>query len=293
MTSKRRKEYTPISKYPVYNREFDRLRMASQILNAESIPNVHSIFYDRLNIEALLRQIVGDKDGLYKKENQPHIAYIPFIKKRYNEIEAEFVLRQKLRVNSGYEKLAVMPEDLQEAKFKTEAQEDILLEEKELLEQRLKTFVDIIQKTSDDSVLANGLRCSGSFHGIGTSYYHPEIARAEIDGQMISQLDDGTLYIDDNRSKYDGMSLPDYRKLAKQWVYDRMKADADLLLRMQAEAKEKGEPIPRSTGRFFSSQVSKSELPPFPKEFINHKAVKVEKEKIPIKRNHRINISSS
>lgn len=276
MTSKRRKEYTPISKYPVYSKEFDRLRIQSQILNNEERPSFHTILWDKQNIQAELRRFIGDSKGLYQREGQNHIALIPSIKLRLEEIDEEFSQYQQERINQGYEK-PKMPDDLLNEKYKVEAQEDILLEELEYLQLQLKTYVDKVKKTDDDKVLAFGLVCSACFHGIGTEYYRPEVAPAEIDGQMIGILKDGTLYINDDRSPYFGLSLPEYRKLAKIWMKSIIDADNELLIKMQAEAKEKGTEKPYRTGQSLSGRHSKSSLPPFPDWAINHKALEIEK----------------
>jgi hypothetical protein len=217
---------------------------------------------------------VGTKDGFYEKYGSKQLALIPSCELKLKQIEQKFKDYQLMRVNNGFEKPKEMPLAIQNEFYECEARLSILQGEKELIEERLKQIKDASAEAEADLMLSFGLRCQGSFHGIGTPYYCPEIARAEIDGQFVNQLKDGTLFIDDSRSPYDGMDIPTYRKLAKQWVDDRINADKELLERMQKEAKEQGLPKPWTTGRNLSCKINKASLPPFPSWAINHKIYK-------------------
>ena len=269
-----KRKYLPIEKYPVYNKWVNKLLSESAIVNggSEKIPTAHTILWDRRNLEDELRVIVGEADGFHTKENgNKSMSHIPFVEMRLKEINQTFKIYQKERQRKGYEKPTQMPKDLQDQFYEFEARLTVLHTEKETIETKLKQLKEAVQKTDDSKVLEYGLKCS--FHNHGLQADDPEMMNTmkEIDNQMVSQLKDGTLYIDDSRSPYDGLSVPDYRKLAKIWHSERLKADAELLLKMQEIAKENGLPKPASTGRNWSAKVSKQSLPPFPDWATNHK----------------------
>lgn len=269
-----KRKYLPIEKYPVYNGWVNKLQLESSILNggSEKMISAYSTLWDKYNLEAELRVIVGDTDGFHTKENgTKSISHIPFVQMRLKEINQAFKIYQRERQNKGYEKPTQMPKNLQDQFYEFEARFTVLHTEKETIETKLKQMKEAVQKTDDSKVLENGLKCG--FHNHGLNAADPEMMNTmkEIDGQMVNQLRDGTLYIDDSRSPYDGLSVPDYRKLAKIWHSDRLKADTEMLAKMQIEAKENGLPRPAETGRNWCASVSLKSLPPFPDWATNHK----------------------
>jgi hypothetical protein len=278
MASKRRKEYLPIAKYPVYNSTFDKLRLASRVLNTDTIPSISSILWDQQNIRTELNRLINED--------------LLSVKLKLKDIELKFLQYQQNRVNQGFEKPNTMPLDLQNEKYNIEAGEDVLLEEIEFLERQLKTYIDAKAKEDDSKVLDKGLVCSFRNHGIQAD--DPEMINVmkEIDGQNVSVHPKGFLYISDERSPYNGMAIADYRKLAKIWVQDRIKADDELLKLMQKEAKEKGEPLPRITGQSFNSRkVDRRNLPPYPSWAKNYSINEPNEEHHSVKR-RRINKES-
>lgn len=289
MSSKKRKEYSPGESYPVYNHEFNRLRMASQILNEEQHVTAHSIFLDRPTIESLLRSIKGDDNGYYQKANySKNRAFLPQLNDKLFDLQDRFDQINLDRINHGFLAFVKLPDDLQEQKYKLDAKVDITLEEIEFLELKLKVFTDKVQKRDDSAVLQRGLTCCSRNWGSLTK--DPDLMNVmkEIDGQDVAMHPKGFLIIDDSRSPYDGMSLPDYRRLAKQFHADRRKADEDLLKRMQQEAKDNNDPKPFTTGRNLLCNISKSSLPAWPKWAKNWKETESEQEENLIKAVKRI-----
>jgi len=261
-----KRKYLPIEKYPVYNKAYNRYQIESRILNrgGEKMPNVHSILWDETNLRTELQTIVGDKDGLCGRKGQSQMAQIPFVKMQLAKIEERFKAHQQDSVNSGFERPAKMPITLRNEKYQLEARLDILNEEREFIEATLKRMADVIKREEDAKVLRYGLTCHFKFHGTGAA--KPELINVMkvIDGQMVAQLPDGTLYIEDDRSPYNHMLVSDYRKLAKQWVADQVKAAAKRLKQLQDEAKAEGTIVPQSLGASSPKQVSKANLPKWP-----------------------------
>jgi len=256
MASKRK--YLPISKYPVYSKEFDRLRMASNILNENPQISVHTIFWDKALLKTKLIEIVGN--------------FIPTAQEKLQDIKYQFEDYQNQCRNSGFDVPTELTEDLQDMKYRLDANLDVLFEEKELIQERLKAISDQVEKVDEARVLQYGLQCAGSFKGIGTPWYQPEIAPAMIDGQRLEMLArEKILVISEPSSIFYGMAVSDYRKLAKTWMSDRLKADEELLKRLQMEAKAEGLPKPNSTGRNLHCSISKADLPNWPEGVKNWK----------------------
>lgn len=261
MASKRR--YQPIAKYPIYSKHFDKLRMQSNILNEESRPSMKTVFWSKDTLKAELVKIVG--------------SYIPALDEKLSGIDFQFEDLQTECRNSGREIPIELPLSLQNQKYQIEAEIDVALEEKTVIQEKIKTYTDKAEKEDTTKILQYGLRCAGSFHGIGTNYYQPDIAPAMLDGQRLELLTkEKILIIAEPSSKYLGMSVVDYRRLAKQWQSDRMKDDEKLLLQLQKEAKENGLPRPNATGRSMSCTISKSNLPKWPEGVKNWKSPDVE-----------------
>lgn len=269
MSSKRR--YQPIGKYPVYSKEFDRLRMASVILNPDPRPSINMIFWNKDTLKSELIKTLGN--------------FKPLAQEKLNNIEIKFQDLQTDCRNQGKKISVEMPESLQNEKYKVEASIDVLTEEAEFLTEKLKTISDRVEKIDESLILRMGLQCSGNFHGIGTNGYQPDVAPAMLDGQHLEMLPkEKILIISEKTSPYFGMAVSDYRSLSKQWHQDRINADENLLKTMQAEAKENGLPKPYSTGQSFNRTVSRSDLPKFPTWATNWKAKKEVEEEQPEKR---------
>jgi len=269
MGSKRRKEFLPISNplYRIYHDKFDFFRMHSNILNPETRPSIHTTFNDKRSIMGLLAEIVGDGDGRYRRENTTYIARIPGTRQKLATIDLEWERRKQQYVNSGHEIPEQMDADLWELKLTSEAALDIYLEEKELLEQRLKVFSDKVQEEEDANMLQHGLQQVAHFWGFR------DITKLDIlhdiDGQLCDFAPDNVLCISSKKSIYFGLAVSDYRKLSKLWRKDCEKRNAEKLIELQLAAKERGEPKPHALP-MRQTIFDRSELPPFPDWAKNH-----------------------
>ncbi|HEY5511552.1 MAG TPA: hypothetical protein VIK10_11050 [Prolixibacteraceae bacterium] len=261
MGSKRR--YQPIGKYPIYSKEFDRLRMGSEILNPDSRPNIRTIFWDKDTLQAQIVKIIAD--------------FKPLAQAKLEALERKFQELQKDCRNQGKEIPTEMPVSLQNEKYKMEASQDVLEEELELIQERLKSYTDKVEKVKNEDMLRWGLQCRSKNHGFHQPNDKLVDVMAVLDGQRVSMCPEGLLIIDDEASIYNTMSVADYRKLSKIWHQDRINADAELLKIMQKTAKENGEEKPFATGRSMSSTVDKAGLPKFP-AWAKHYSMSVIKE---------------
>lgn len=252
MTSRRR--YTPIKDYPVYSKEFDRLRILSPILNQDSRPSVHTIFFNKRNIETELEKISDVKTK----------GSLPNLKDQLKTLEFRFDNLKRDCRKQGYQIPDKIPIDILNERYRIEAQIDVVLEEKEQLEVMLKTMSDKVVKELSVKMLLKGL--FGVSHNHGFRSHDPDLIdqMAEIDGQNVSMCPAGILIVDDEASIYNGLAISDYRKLCKIWTDERYRADAELLIKMQKEARLQGQEVPTSTGHSFNRNVSRSDLPKFP-----------------------------
>jgi hypothetical protein len=256
---KRNKEFLPATKFPEYNKAVDRYMMASKVFNggADKIPSVHTVFFDKRNMEAYMLELSGDPEsGKYiKRGGEVVLALIPSHKARLNEIAKQFEKYKVNRVNQGFEEPSEMPKELLSELYDTSAKLTVYEGEYEELSKHLSEYADEEHENDDDKVLQWGLRQHGKLRNNQLE---------SIDSQRCSQTEDGIIIIDDARSPYNGMAVSDYRKLARQWQLDREDADRKKLLRVQAEAKEKGERIPQALPVKSMHRVNINSLPKWP-----------------------------
>jgi hypothetical protein len=228
--------------------------MESNILNQESKPNVNSVLFDKTNIQTEIQKINNEK-----VRNS-----LPDLQNQLDDLEQEFKYYQKERIGQGYEKPLSMTQEQLERKWEIEARIDIVTEEIEILQDKLKNINEKVVKESNANMLRYGLQCASRNHGLNQPNDKLINVMKEIDGQTVSMCPEGLLIITDEASPYNGMAVSDYRKLSKQWHADRLKKDEELLLKLQKEAKANGDPIPRATEQSFNRTVSKADLPKFP-----------------------------
>jgi hypothetical protein len=249
--------------------EHIRLRDRSHILTGQNQWNVHSvILWDPQTTEYERLKLIGNEKGLYFYHGDWHLAFLPFVRQRKEELNQDFKRIQQQAKNLGKEAITVMPQEMADKLDNLIAQEDVLLEEVAALNTKLKEFSEKVEKEDTSKILLYGLKLSGKFHGLRAA---PEMMNVlcELDGQRIVQDAEGLLIIDSG--PYRGMDVPSYRKLAEKWRKDRLAADKQKLLRLQAEAKEAGRPIPNllpSTSR----KVDPRNLPAWPEWAVNHYA---------------------
>jgi len=207
----RRKEYLPIDTpaLKTYHDQYDLLRVRSQILNAgNQRPNAYSIFLDKQGLEHQILKRKGDVNGyVFKQDNNVgHLAILPELENKLHDLEAEFQEYKDHRILHGYDEPSEYTKDLQEKRLKLEAEIDVVNEELTVCEKLLeKLHLQPERQKRNDLMLINGLKC-----GIIGDPPH------EIDGQRVTQIGKLSI-ITDPDSPYHGMSLGDYRKLAKEW----------------------------------------------------------------------------
>jgi hypothetical protein len=263
MASHRRKEKeygTNVN--ATYSESYVGFRNASKILNAERIPNVHSIIADKETMSSLLIELVGNNNGEYMEDGDWRTAFIPTTRGKLGIIKAEFEARKKQARNEGRQELTAMPDDLLVRKYTQEARLDVYLEEKDLLEERLKALAEV-KEERDNKMLVYGLQGTGKFWGTGAP--SKELVRVLhfIDGQECGQTADGLLIIIDDRSPYRGMAVVDYRVLCMEWYKSRKQMAKEKLKIAQAEARERGIPLPGSYA-MPNVKVPLSSLPKWP-----------------------------
>jgi hypothetical protein len=197
----------------------------------------------------------GDPDsGKFIKGSEVVLARIPTEKAKLSEIAMRFENFKVNRVNQGFEEPKVYPKELLSEFYEVNARLDVYCGELEELKKHRNEFEDEVEQESTEDVLKWGLRGFSKLrHGV----------IEKIDGQRCSITDEGVVIIDDPRSPYDHMAVSDYRKLAKQWLTDRVDADRKKLLRLQSEAKAKGEQIPQAHPKSMT-RISINNLPKWP-----------------------------
>lgn len=267
----RRPAYQPRAKYPVYHDTFDKLMIKSKILNggSETIPNVHTILWDRQNLEVELYRIIGNENGRFKKGNESHIAYLPFVRMKLELLTKKFEEWSLKRKLSGYADFTQWPEDLLIQKYQIEAQEDLLIYEAEVIEKRISSIQEESEKEDESKLLIYGLRCNYHFWGTKAPRYEMINMMKDIDGQKVSMRDD-ELIIQDERSPYNGLSVADYRELSKVWLAEQRRIDKEKLETEQRKCKEQGLPVPNTLSARSPKRVNLSSLPPFPENCVNH-----------------------
>jgi hypothetical protein len=257
-----RRKFLPRKDFPIYHNTLDMFLNQSSILNPDEIPNAHSLIEDKRNILYAIAEIEGDENGQYPSRNGELVAaMIPMTKKKIEEFDKRFEFLKNTKRKEGFKIPTVFPPDWLNDYYTLQARLSAYEAESEALNKRLSEWVDEEQKTSDDQVLAFGLRCFGKLR-------NGELE--SIDGQTVSENDNGIMIITDNRSPYNGLAVEDYREFSKKWIKSRKEENKRKLFRLQNEAKEKGNPIPKQLNIASPNKVKISSLPPFPVEYRNY-----------------------
>ncbi len=257
-----------------YNEFYVKFQHESEILNAgrETHPSLQMIIFDKKNIETQVLIREGNNERQYYKLNKPCDCHLKIYEDQLREVEYRFKSYQKSRVQQGYEQPKEWPPDLLVEKLRLEAKLDVCQGEVEILKRKLAELDSVVKKKEDSDVLAYGLICRGTFHGLNAPNDALIRVLKEIDGQLISQLDDGTLYINDPRSPYDGMLVSDYRRLAREWVLEKIHADRAKLEQLQETAQKNGLVVPNQLPFQSRCRVSRNSLPKWPEWAKNVKA---------------------
>jgi len=242
-------------------------RNNSTILNPASRTGMNAFFFDGGYIKGLILELEGSQGpevkekekGKYFSGNTWRIAVIPYLEEELKKIEKRFEEYKKERVRQGYEAPEKMPPEMEAEYLKLSARLSVKKEELKYLKEELKKLQKPKDNTENKNVLKFGLRCSGQLQG--------GILKM-IDGQNCDFVD-GVLCIVDHRSPYNGMAVSDYRKLAAKWRVEKHEEEIKKLVRLQKEARERGEPVPL-TLPVGVEEVPKEELPEWPEWAENH-----------------------
>jgi hypothetical protein len=160
-------------------------------------------------------------------------------------------------------------------KLEAEARFDIAIAEKDLVEKHLSEIKDKEDVIDQTEMLKYGPIGSGSFHGLGTDYYNPKRAKAQIDGQYLSMVgdtggDDGFIIIDDQRSPFNGMKTSDYYKLVREWKLVRAQIEAKRFKKLKDECIAEHIEVPTHAAFRSVSIVDKKDLPAWPEWAIKY-----------------------
>jgi hypothetical protein len=261
-----KRTFLPIKDYPVYNDYVDKFLTQSKIFNGGSqMSTSRKEFFDKKGTEQLIIELEGLDDGKYRRNGEVILALIPQQKALIGKIQMDFERYKINRINQGYSEPDQMPKEMLDSYYAAEAKLTVLIAEAEEAHKRLTELLkDDPREIDEEKILQFGLRCFTKMHD-GIVY--------KIDGQHVSQLDSGLLVVDDPRSIYDGIDLPSYRKLAREWQLQLQENDRKKLLRLQSEAKAEGKQIPQALPVKSMHRTSINSLPKFPSWAKNHKEI--------------------
>lgn len=264
----------PSGEQPAYDKIYLNRRADSHILNKgnRSIWDIGK--YDCLQgLKSSLFEYVGNDEGLLEPRDSESLpkstehtpqAIIPGLLDNLEIINQKIREYKAEKEEYGYPSVKE-PDHLKTERLKTEALLDVCGAEAEWLQKELREFETKEAAKKEDEVLMYGTEMS--------SWGNPP---KEIDGQIVSKITDEdtqkTVYIiDDSRSPYDGMSLFDYREMAKQWRKGRQAHHDQLRKQREDEIFEKGFSdvhIPMT-----NSRVPREDLPAWPEDAVNFKKV--------------------
>jgi len=233
------RRYSPISTNPEYNRYFDVLKVNSQILSVQKIPNVSSINLDDLrSLRYYLYLRTGDSDGIVEKDRLKVASMKKAAQDGVKAVHDEFAKIKQTTINQGRPVPSEMPKELKIRLWKAEATLDIVAGEIEQLEKLIKELESKKADSSSQKVLQHGPIGSGVLRG-GILF--------QVDGQRVGKTKKGELFIDDPRSKYNGMLTADYfSKIVIPWKQANAELLKEYLKKAQAgEIDSKSTPKPR------------------------------------------------
>lgn len=197
----RNKNFNPIGSYPVYDQEYDRLRMQSKVLNNNSNVGFGQQFWDKSNIISALSNLQGNASGFTIRDGKKIPCKIGLIKDEIRELEFQFSDYCHKQTMQGKSKPSIWPEKLETQRLKAEATLSVYEEEVVQLTKWLDNFAGMSQLANDNFVLKHG--------AVGASRLR-EGKIVEIDGMTVSFNSEGIAYIGDTRSPYNGYSVADY-----------------------------------------------------------------------------------
>lgn len=202
MGSKRRYK---IADEPVYSNVFDNERLASPILNASNRDGGNLRYFGNYHNEQFLRgllaELQGDEDGNLRDLYGEKIpARLKHIREKQKAVNNRWEYLQQSAVNKGRHRPKQMPQTLVDQLRSLEAQEDVVREEIEYLEQLLSEATRSEREFEHSTVLKH-MSVNRMREGV----------IAEVAGQRV-ELVDRVPVIVDKRSPYNGMSVADFHK---------------------------------------------------------------------------------
>jgi hypothetical protein len=203
-----------IGENPDYDQIFDRKESQSDLLHPAAMPSVHSLFINRVNLLALKYELLGDEKGRFIDHWGTTLkATIPALQERLNALDAEFDAWKKQVRSEGKTLPAAMTPEKQAEKTLCEALLDVRNLELEYIQNLLDNYVEIEDKSSDEAVLKNGPAGAAQLKNSTI---------VMLDGQQCAVNEDGIPFINDERSRYNGMSTASYyRDIVSVWQKQR------------------------------------------------------------------------
>ena len=214
------RRYSPIGTEPVYDHHYDRLKMSSVVMNAESrhATTSHAGDYnDPVFVRSLKVTWEGNEEGKHFVPGTEawRRSRIPGIKDKLTEVDEQFKHYQQRRVNEGNRRPEEMPTEMKEEKLKLEARLDIATEELDVINVHLSKIESKKRVGDDSKVLKHGPRGHGWLKA-GILW--------EMDGQNVRLTNKDVLVIDDKRSPFDGMMCADYKEhIVRPWNIARLR----------------------------------------------------------------------
>ena len=171
-------------------------RARSQILNPDlQKPNVYSL---NLNDAAAVRGEIQHRE-----------AKLEDAESKIKEVRGSFEDFQDREVKAGKRKPEAIPDHLKEDLEEAQARRDLIQEEIDVLNQKLREFEDKDQNQREDKVLKRGPM------GIVRLRNHEIV---EVDGQRVIKDNKNLFRIAEPTSPYDGMECADYFEfIVKPW----------------------------------------------------------------------------
>ncbi|MBE0654677.1 MAG: hypothetical protein IH594_12810, partial [Bacteroidales bacterium] len=189
---------------------------------------------------------------------------IPKRKENLQAIEDRFTSYKVNRKRQGFDRTEEYPPKLLEERCRAEARIDVANRELEYLKDKLdKFFTQPEQDLEESRILEFGPRGAGQLrNGV----------LCEIDGQKVTPIkvdDEEILVISSPKSKYFGLSIPDYRKhIMQPWSTARKLNMYNLEKARQKEINEQG--FSKINVRFGPRKIHPSSLPEWPGNVKNY-----------------------
>ncbi len=254
----RRKEFKNSGDNPRYDFFYDHFRYSSDILHGRNTFGM--TLSDLRGCQNALASLIGnskDQPGYYKVEGKYKIALLPSL-----ELDEKIILLEhenyycQRKVNSGFRIPTVWSPDLLEKKNRVMARIDVCRDEITAIEKKIAEF-EASKVASENEFLQWGPM--GGAHGGFVNGIAREII--ELDGQRVDIVNRIPTIVEET-SPYRWVLCCDYYDyILTAWRAQRKVLDAELLIRLQEQARAEGRPIPKQTPIRGAFKIPKSALP--------------------------------